>query len=67
MIDYEYEGINRDTLSVRQVWLTSDKGKGLELRGTFTRNNNKVHMEMTFINHSMQALSAFAIQFNKNR
>lgn len=48
------------------VWLPAEKGKGLEISGTFTRRNGQVSMDMTFTNKAMQAMSAFAIQLNKN-
>ncbi|XP_067930171.1 AP-1 complex subunit beta-1-like [Watersipora subatra] len=50
----------------QQVWLASDKGKGLEVRGSFVRKHGQVCMELTLSNSSMQQLSGFAIQFNKN-
>lgn len=48
------------------AWLPAEKGKGLEISGTFTRRNGQVSMDMTFTNKAMQAMSAFAIQLNKN-
>lgn len=48
------------------VWLPAEKGKGLEISGTFTRRNGQVSMDMTFTNKAMQAMSGFAIQLNKN-
>lgn len=50
----------------KQCWLPADKGKGLEIWGTFSRQNGQVKMEMTFVNKAMQAMSGFAIQLNKN-
>ncbi|CAB3222116.1 unnamed protein product [Arctia plantaginis] len=50
----------------KQCWLPADKGKGLEIWGTFTRQNGQPRMEMTFTNKAMQAMSGFAIQLNKN-
>ncbi|XP_050353640.1 AP-1 complex subunit beta-1 isoform X2 [Nymphalis io] len=50
----------------KQCWLPADKGKGLEIWGTFTRQNGQMRMEMTFTNKAMQAMSGFAIQLNKN-
>ncbi|XP_049879406.1 AP-1 complex subunit beta-1 [Pectinophora gossypiella] len=50
----------------RQCWLPADKGKGLEIWGTFTRQNGQPRMDMTFTNKAMQAMSGFAIQLNKN-
>lgn len=54
-------------LNKSQVWLPAARGKGLEVTGTFTARNNQIFMEMTFFNKAMQAMTAFAIQFNKNR
>ncbi|UYV65018.1 AP1B1, partial [Cordylochernes scorpioides] len=48
------------------VWLPAARGKGLEISGTFSRRNSELVMEMTIINRAMQAMSGFAIQFNKN-
>lgn len=48
------------------VWLPAEKGKGLEIQGTFSRRNGQSFMDMTFTNKAMQAMSAFAIQLNKN-
>ena len=35
--------------------------------GTFCRRQGQIYMDMTFSNKAMQAMAAFAIQFNKNR
>lgn len=50
----------------KTVWLPAEKGKGLEISGTFSRRNGQVSMEMTFTNKAMQAMSGFAVQLNKN-
>jgi hypothetical protein len=50
-----------------QVWLAAAKGKGLEISGTFSRKSGQVLMELTLTNRALQAMSGFAIQFNKNR
>ncbi|CAH0758781.1 unnamed protein product [Diatraea saccharalis] len=50
----------------KQCWLPADKGKGLEIWGTFSRQNGQPRMEMTFTNKAMQVMSGFAIQLNKN-
>ncbi|KAG5874679.1 hypothetical protein JTB14_021636 [Gonioctena quinquepunctata] len=47
-------------------WLPADKGKGLEIYGTFSRRTGQISMDMTMTNKAMQAMSGFAIQFNKN-
>ena len=51
----------------KQVWLSADKGKGLEVMGTWSRRNGIINMEMTFTNRAMQAMTGFGIQLNKNR
>ncbi|OUC48863.1 adaptin domain protein, partial [Trichinella nativa] len=50
----------------KQVWLMATSGKGMEISGTFARRNQKIYMDLTFTNRSMQPLRGFAIQFNKN-
>ncbi|XP_041971743.1 AP-1 complex subunit beta-1 isoform X2 [Aricia agestis] len=50
----------------RACWLPADKGKGLEVWGTFSRQGGQPKMELTFTNKAMQAMSGFAIQLNKN-
>jgi len=50
----------------QEVWLLAAKSKGMELSGTFSRKNAQVVLELTFTNRAMQALSGFALQFNKN-
>ena len=35
-------------------WLPGDKGKGLEIMGTFSRRNGEISMDMTFINKALQ-------------
>ncbi|ODM90038.1 AP-2 complex subunit beta [Orchesella cincta] len=52
--------------SPKALWLPAAKGKGLEIYGTFVRKNQEIYMEMTLTNQSTDALSDFAIQFNKN-
>ena len=49
-----------------KVWLTAQKGKGLEISGTWSLRNNVITMEMTFSNKAMQAMQGFGIQLNKN-
>lgn len=48
------------------IWLPAEKGKGLEIQGTFSKRAGSITMDMTFTNKAMQAMSAFAIQLNKN-
>ena len=50
----------------KQVWLTAQKGKGLEIEGTFSRSKGQMSMDLTFTNRAMQPMTGFAIQFNKN-
>uniref|UniRef100_A0A4D5R8Y2 AP complex subunit beta n=1 Tax=Scolopendra viridis TaxID=118503 RepID=A0A4D5R8Y2_SCOVI len=53
-------------MTPKQIWLPANKGKGLEITGTFSRKGGVINMEMTFSNKAMQSMSGFAIQFNKN-
>jgi hypothetical protein len=53
-------------VSPRVLWLPADKGKGLEINGTFARRGGQLYMDMTFTNKAMQPMLNFAIQFNKN-
>lgn len=48
------------------VWLPAEKGKGLEIQGSFSRRNGEVFMDMKFTNKAMQPMTNFAIQLNKN-
>lgn len=50
----------------KQVWLPANRGKGMEISGTFSRRNGIITMDMTFQNKAMQPISNFAIQLNKN-
>lgn len=50
----------------RITWLPAEKGKGLEVQGTFARRGGHVFMDMTFTNKAMQVMNGFAIQLNKN-
>jgi AP-1 complex subunit beta-1 len=50
----------------KEQWLPASKGKGLEVSGTMARRRGVMTLEMTLANRSMQPLSDFAIQFNKN-
>ncbi|XP_071790028.1 AP-1 complex subunit beta-1-like [Asterias amurensis] len=47
-------------------WLAASKGKGLEIKGTFSRRQGQLCMDMTLTNKAMQQMSQFAIQLNKN-
>ncbi|PSN56732.1 AP-2 complex subunit beta [Blattella germanica] len=47
-------------------WLPAEKGKGLDIWGTFSRRNGQIQMDLTFTNKAMQAMAGFAIQLNKN-
>ncbi|XP_017471403.1 PREDICTED: AP-1 complex subunit beta-1 [Rhagoletis zephyria] len=48
------------------IWLPAEKGKGLEIQGTFSRRNGEIFMDMTLTNKAMQPMSGFAVQLNKN-
>uniref|UniRef100_A0A1B6MKW5 Beta-adaptin appendage C-terminal subdomain domain-containing protein n=2 Tax=Graphocephala atropunctata TaxID=36148 RepID=A0A1B6MKW5_9HEMI len=47
-------------------WLPADKGKGMDIWGTFSRKNGQISMDFTFTNKAMQPMMGFAIQLNKN-
>ena len=49
-----------------KVWLPAQKGKGLEISGTYIRKNGLISMSMDFTNKALQPLSGFALQINKN-
>lgn len=49
-----------------QVWLSAQKGKGLEISGTFARRNNQIVMQMDFSNKALQPMTDFALQMNRN-
>jgi hypothetical protein len=46
--------------------LPAQKGKGLEVNGTFTRRSGVINMDMEFINKALAPMTGFAIQLNKN-
>ncbi|XP_042227943.1 AP-1 complex subunit beta-1-like isoform X3 [Homarus americanus] len=50
----------------KQVLLPANRGKGMEITGTFTRKAGAVSMDMTIHNKAMQPITGFAIQLNKN-
>ncbi|RNA16156.1 AP-1 complex subunit beta-1 isoform X1 [Brachionus plicatilis] len=50
----------------KQNWLSAQKGKGLEINGTFTRRNGVINMDMEFSNKALHPMTGFAIQLNKN-
>ncbi|XP_026466822.1 AP-1 complex subunit beta-1 [Ctenocephalides felis] len=50
----------------KALWLPAEKGKGLEIYGTFSRRSGQIYMDMSYTNKAMQAMSGFAIQLNKN-
>ncbi|XP_077296460.1 adaptor protein complex 1/2, beta subunit isoform X2 [Arctopsyche grandis] len=50
----------------RQCWLPAEKGKGLEVWGTFSRRGGQPRMDFTLTNKAMQAMTGFAVQLNKN-
>ncbi|EDW86296.1 uncharacterized protein Dwil_GK17345 [Drosophila willistoni] len=64
-------GLAGNSLSVgvqipKVTWLPAEKGKGLEIQGTFSRRNGEIFMDMTLTNKAMQPMTNFAIQLNKN-
>ncbi|XP_063868096.1 AP-1 complex subunit beta-1-like isoform X2 [Scylla paramamosain] len=50
----------------KQLWLPANRGKGMEITGTFSRRNGIISMDMTIHNKAMQPITNFAIQLNKN-
>jgi len=50
----------------KEVWLSAQKGKGLEVSGTFARRNNQIVMDLDFTNRALQPMSDFALQLNRN-
>nr|CAD7256840.1 unnamed protein product [Timema shepardi] len=52
--------------SPKICWLSADKGKGLDISGTFSRRNGQIQMDFTFTNKAMQPMVGFALQLNKN-
>lgn len=50
----------------KQCWLSAQKGKGLEINGTFARRNGVINMDLEFTNKALQPMLGFAIQLNKN-
>ena len=58
--------MHETNISLPKVWLTAQKGKGLEISGSWSLRNNVITMEMTFSNKAMQAMQGFGIQLNKN-
>ena len=52
--------------SPHEDYLDATKGKGLQIQGSFYRNNGKIHLSLIFTNKALQPLSQFAIQFNAN-
>ena len=50
----------------KQIWLSEEKGKGLQISATWSLKNNLITMEMTFNNKGLQPLKNFALQLNKN-
>ena len=49
-----------------QVWLSAQKGKGLEVSGAFARRNNQIVIDLDFTNKALQPMSDFALQLNRN-
>jgi vesicle coat complex subunit len=53
----------------KQIWLTAEKGKGLEVRGGFRRPTPPSPLPvlcLTLTNYSPSPMTGFMIQFNKN-
>ena len=50
-----------------QVWLPAQRGKGMEISGTFVRRDGQIYADLTFSNRALQPIENFTIQFNKSR
>ena len=50
----------------KEIWLPASRGKGLQIEGTFSRRQGTVYMDLTISNRAMQAMTGFAVQFNRN-
>jgi hypothetical protein len=50
----------------KTVLLTAQQGKGLEIRGTYSRRQAAVQLELTLSNKALAPLSNFDIKMNKN-
>ena len=48
------------------VTLDATKGEGMQIRSAFVKEGGQLKMQITIENNTMQPLSGFAIQFNKN-
>lgn len=55
------------TLTIpKEVWLSAQKGKGLEVSGAFARRSNQIVIDLDFTNKALQPMSDFALQLNRN-
>jgi len=56
--------------SAKNVWLTAAKGKGLEVSGGFSRQDDQIYMDLTFSNRGRRKKLFWpflaSMQFNKN-
>ncbi|CAI5444670.1 unnamed protein product [Caenorhabditis angaria] len=50
----------------KELLLDASKAMGMQVEGTFIRKSGRIYMELTITNKAMQAMSNFAVQFNKN-
>ncbi|CAI2347497.1 unnamed protein product [Caenorhabditis sp. 36 PRJEB53466] len=50
----------------KELWLDASRAMGMQVEGTFARRGGKIYMELTITNKAMQAISGFAVQFNRN-
>jgi vesicle coat complex subunit len=53
-------------IAPKQILITAQKGKGIEINGTFVRRAKCIYFELDFINKALQPMTNFAIQLNKN-
>eukprot|EP00124_Ichthyophonus_hoferi_P001583 Ihof_evm2s86 gene=Ihof_evmTU2s86 len=55
-----------DYTSPKMSYLAAQQGKGMEISGRWSRANGKPVLDLEINNKSLQPLSGFAIQFNRN-
>ncbi|KAH9248796.1 hypothetical protein BASA81_013542 [Batrachochytrium salamandrivorans] len=52
--------------ALKSTFLSAQAGRGLEIKGCFSKKGASMMCEMTFTNKALQTLTDFAIIFNKN-
>eukprot|EP00124_Ichthyophonus_hoferi_P000836 Ihof_evm6s35 gene=Ihof_evmTU6s35 len=59
-------GSSSSYVPLKELWLSAQKAKGLEVSGSFSLNQGQLQMNLTLTNKAMQPLTGFALQLNKN-